>query len=131
MPHSNETDPATVEQEVPTTIDPDIRLLCYSTAQVGETGVFDLQIYTRKWYNFSDNGVTNTYLPGKLGRLPPEIRFMIYDYMMPANLNHIDLCGTSELRRLSGSLWRIFAVPEIAHVCQDMRQYAMSKYQFV
>ncbi|KAI0556268.1 hypothetical protein F4679DRAFT_25950 [Xylaria curta] len=125
-----ETDPSRVEQEVPATIDPNIRLLCYFTAQQGKY-VFNLQIYTRKRYNFSDNRVINTRLPGKLGRLPPEIRFMIYDHMVPANWNNFDLNGTSARKRSLDLHRPFFAVPSIAHVCQDMRQYAMSKYQFI
>ncbi|KAI0186559.1 hypothetical protein EV127DRAFT_438452 [Xylaria flabelliformis] len=127
MPRSsNETDLPTVEQEVPAIIDQNIRLLCHFTAIPGD--VLILQIYTRKWHDFLDNRVINAHLPGKLGRLPPEIRFVIYDYMMPANENRFYLQGTS------GRWWSpcLFAVPNnIAHVCRDMRQYAMSKYQFI
>ncbi|KAI8948405.1 hypothetical protein F4801DRAFT_604468 [Xylaria longipes] len=119
MPHSNETDPATVEQEVPAILDLNIHLLCYFTAQITAKHVFNLQIYTRKWYNFL------------LKCLLPEIRIMIYDYMMPANSNHFDLCGTSERSRSLGPHRKFFAVPEIAHVCRDMRQYAMRRYRSI
>ncbi len=132
MAHSSsETDPVTVEPEAPARMDPDIRLLCYFTAQLTGTHIFNLQIYTRKWYNFSDNQVVDTYRPGKLGRLPPEIRFIIYNYMMPANSNDFDFCCTSASFESLGPHRPLFAVPEIAHVCREMRQYAMSRYQFI
>ncbi|KAI1123249.1 hypothetical protein F5Y10DRAFT_286312 [Nemania abortiva] len=131
MPLSpNDTDPATADKEVPAVIDPSARLLCYFTIHIWGDTFFNLQIYTRKWYNFSENQDTIALLPGRLGRLPPELRFMIYDYVMPANSNHFDYSGTSA-RCWLPTPRRKFAVPEIAHVCRDMRQYAMSKYQFV
>ncbi|KAI0813553.1 hypothetical protein GGR55DRAFT_702633 [Xylaria sp. FL0064] len=134
MPHAiDETDPAVVEQEIPVTIDPEIRVLCVSNAQVTEDVVFSIQIYHRKWYNFlaDPDQLVHTHLPGQIGCLPPEIRFIIYDYLMPANSYYIDFLNTSSSFWLPRLPRPLFAIPMIAHVCRDMRPYAMSKYQLV
>ncbi|KAI1280233.1 hypothetical protein F5Y07DRAFT_413353 [Xylaria sp. FL0933] len=134
MPHTiDEADQAVAEQEIPVTIDPEIRVLCVFNAHVTEDVVFSIQIYHRRWYNFlaDPDQLVPTHLPGKIGRLPAEIRFIIYDYLMPAKSYFIDYLGTSPPFWVPRVPRTLFAIPKIAHVCRDMRLYAMSKYQFV
>ncbi|KAI1438619.1 hypothetical protein GGR50DRAFT_638852 [Xylaria sp. CBS 124048] len=126
----------------PINTDPDtgevVRLLCHFTIQTSET-IFNLQVYARKWYDFSGRQTphhTNTKLlpPGVLKRLPPEIRFMIYDFSMPPKCNYFDLVGhPHEFLPPRPFVWSgpYFPVPKIAHVCQEMSRYAMQKYQFI
>ncbi|KAI1827318.1 hypothetical protein F4861DRAFT_403889 [Xylaria intraflava] len=107
------------------------------TAHCSHKYTFNLQVYTREWRNFSENPETKR-IPvslGNLRRLPPEVRFMIYDLTIPANPNCFDKSGTG------GRCWltkesrrpqpRLFELPGIAHVCQDMRQYAMRRYRLI
>ncbi|KAI0545466.1 hypothetical protein F4679DRAFT_561047 [Xylaria curta] len=83
---------------------------------------FIFQLYMREWYNFSETlGHPNTTLrPGALERLPPEIRFMIYDILMPRKIHCFGLAGRPDL-----------SFPRTAHVCREMRQYAMQKYRLI
>ncbi|KAI1734569.1 hypothetical protein F4680DRAFT_453845 [Xylaria scruposa] len=91
----------------------------------GQKTMFNLQLYTRKWCNFSEHQTPNhpiTLLPGALGRLPPEIRFMIYDILMPPrNYRYYG----------NGRLMPAASFPKIAHVCREMRQYASQRYRFI
>ncbi|KAI1352063.1 hypothetical protein F5Y01DRAFT_304365 [Xylaria sp. FL0043] len=133
MPHTiDEADQVVAKQEIPVTIDPEIRVLCFFYAQVTEDVAFSIQIYHRRWYNFlaDPDQLVHTHLPGKIGCLPPEIRFIIYDYLMPAKSYFIDYLGTSPPFWVPRVPRTLFAIPKIAHVCRDMRLYAMSKYQF-
>ncbi|KAI0182636.1 hypothetical protein EV127DRAFT_487934 [Xylaria flabelliformis] len=116
--------------QTPTKTDPDtgedLRLLFRFTAE--SNGYVIIQACTRRWYNFLEYHTSElpdiAPRPGVLKRLPPEIRFTIYDLLMPPREHHLDCI----------ELWRkkvVFGFPTIAHVCQEMRQYAMRKYQFL
>ncbi|KAI1126727.1 hypothetical protein F5Y10DRAFT_293402 [Nemania abortiva] len=121
---STQTDP-TANEELPENTDHDIRLAA------------NFQLYTRRWCNFSERQITNTLPPGMLGRLPPEVRFMIYDFAMPDSNNcYIRGAAHDYLTRRQCSGWPnrpplYFPAPEISRVCREMRQYAMRKYRFV
>ncbi|KAJ3578484.1 hypothetical protein NPX13_g2085 [Xylaria arbuscula] len=86
-----------------------------------------IQIFTRKWYDFlrdqSQKYTIALSSLGRLGCLPPEIRFMIYDYTISDN-------SAGRSTEWSRREWaRQFKVPRIAHVCRDMRQYVMDRYR--
>ncbi|KAI1734570.1 hypothetical protein F4680DRAFT_470829 [Xylaria scruposa] len=120
--------------QTPTKTDPDtdedVRLLCHFSARerLYNQNPIILQVFTRKWYNFLEPRISGhpniAPLPGVLGRLPPELRFIIYDLVMPAEHNDITFPGIH-----FGELF--FKFPKIAHVCRDMREYAMRKYRFI
>ncbi|KAI0545465.1 hypothetical protein F4679DRAFT_599431 [Xylaria curta] len=110
--------------------DQDVRLLFDFAAETYRYGygTVKIQACTRKWYNFLEHRIPGhsniTLRPGALERLPPEIRFMIYDLLMPPRENHFD-CS-----KIYNKV-PVFGFPTIAHVCREMRQYAMQKYRFV
>ncbi|KAJ2993005.1 hypothetical protein NUW58_g1979 [Xylaria curta] len=117
-----QTDPTT-SQESPATTDHDVRLLCHLTAQYDYCGTFNLRMCTRKWCDPPNHQPTITLLPGVLGRLPSELRLMIYDFMMPAQTRVF----STNKKKLGPN----FAVPKIAHVCREMRWYARQKYRLI
>ncbi|KAI1358958.1 hypothetical protein F5Y08DRAFT_350125 [Xylaria arbuscula] len=135
MPNSS-TEPETdqnvvlIEQQVKDTIDPDIRLLSSFSLITREGDLLIVHLCARKWLNFqeSQHKLIETRLPGDLRCLPPEIRFMIYDFTMPGTDYYIhpnsDKSGSS-------MNWPLFRAPLISRVCREMRQYAMRTYQFV
>ncbi|KAI0182635.1 hypothetical protein EV127DRAFT_449129 [Xylaria flabelliformis] len=111
----------------------EFRLLYHFTIDTKNFG-FNLQVFTRKWYNFSERQPDHaipTLIP--LGRLPPEIRFMIYDLIMPPTRTIFDLTRPLDYlsKNLSSDTQRPFAVPKIAHICREMRQYAMRRYRLI
>ncbi|KAI0855038.1 hypothetical protein F4860DRAFT_57748 [Xylaria cubensis] len=93
-----------------------------------------VELDTRKWCDFSERQTldhrNNTLLPGALERLPPELRFMIYDFTMrPGRWCFESRVASSEFpEQLEIPLH--FGFPTIAHVCREMRQYTMQKYPF-
>ncbi|KAI1759424.1 hypothetical protein GGR53DRAFT_527430 [Hypoxylon sp. FL1150] len=116
--------------------------LFYLNIRRGPNSFSTLQIYTREWYptgneisNEVGNEVSNevSFSPatkkplGRLQLLPAELRHIIYDFALcdSKSINfHLDKARWPEKRP-------DFSVPALAHVCQEMRYYAMSKYMLV
>ncbi|KAI0545464.1 hypothetical protein F4679DRAFT_561044 [Xylaria curta] len=123
--------------EIHADTDAESRLLYQFIGKTAELTFINFQVFARKWHNFSErqpDHANPTLLPGVLRRLPPEIRLIIYDFLMPAMWTAVGLLRP--LNTLSKDLFghitrQTFTIPKIAHVCREMRQYAMRKYQFI
>ncbi|KAI3330898.1 hypothetical protein F4824DRAFT_302937 [Ustulina deusta] len=140
-------------KEPPEASEHKVELFCHFTARYSFATTFHLQVCTRKWLNFSksvagnertDFGRPNTIVNetesvpgvvsplGTLKRLPLEVRYMIYDLVFPPTTSYFDFSETAVYWPHESPLLSVyFAVPKLAHVCREMRQYAMPKYQLV
>ncbi|KAI0190861.1 hypothetical protein F4808DRAFT_444295 [Astrocystis sublimbata] len=80
-----------------------------------------VQMYTQKRHSFN----TGSCLPGELGRLPPEVRFMIYDYLLPTGPEFSFYTSAGQTQRSFELLCD--TVPNLPQVCGEMRDYVISK----
>ncbi|KAI0002848.1 hypothetical protein F4779DRAFT_622017 [Xylariaceae sp. FL0662B] len=115
--------------------DHDARLFCHLTMRGSDGAVIsNIQIYTRKWLPVlnEDKSAHNTLKPlGMLERLPQEIRYMIYDLVFHPRFNYFDFTKHQVHWPEEIPLRADFSVPAVAHVCREMRRYAMCRYQLV
>ncbi|KAI2463600.1 hypothetical protein F4781DRAFT_416046 [Annulohypoxylon bovei var. microspora] len=115
--------------------DHDAQLLCHFTMRDEDAAVIsNVQVYTRKWLPVP-NGVKstqNTITPlGMFGRLPQNIRHMIYDLVCHPRFTNFDFTQQQVFWPQELPLVADFSVPALAHVCREMRRYAMCRYQLV
>ncbi|KAI6083808.1 hypothetical protein F4821DRAFT_243998 [Hypoxylon rubiginosum] len=117
--------------------DHNAQLFCHVTMRrrPDAAAISNIQIYTRKWLpvlNGVESTQTTTAPPGILTRFPPEIRCMIYDLVCHPRSTDFDFTGQQVVYwPQEFPLTADFSVPALAHVCREMRQYAMGRYQLV
>ncbi|KAI0141252.1 hypothetical protein GGR57DRAFT_520579 [Xylariaceae sp. FL1272] len=113
--------------------DGDIQMLCGFRAHSDATDFRQVEIYSRKWpitpealRSLESRDAKRSL--GTLGRLPVEVRYMIYDFVSEPRTYEIRL----------HSLIMVPLVPFIympmktlAHACRDMREYCMRNYRLL
>ncbi|KAI0382786.1 hypothetical protein F5Y04DRAFT_279563 [Hypomontagnella monticulosa] len=123
-----------VAEQSTTTPDHNARLFCHLTLLTTDSTDFShVHVCTRKLpsilneVDYTQNAITP---PGVLIRLPQEIRDMIYDFVCCPRSSYFDLTTRRAIQ--SKRPRRVdFSVPVLAHVCREMREHVMRKYQLV